>query len=114
VINRSGLTTGGGDDGSLVVNRSGVALQNRDGSGQVTDGTAVVQVNADGSGQITNDETVVLVHADGSGQYTAEHPEGQGQSRRAAVEPAGRDRHPGHLTGRWPRRAGGRLRWQDR
>jgi OOP family OmpA-OmpF porin len=70
VVNRSGLTTGAGDDGSQVVNRAGTIQRDVDGSGQVTNGTVTYQVNADGSGQIIASERVVQVNADGSGQYT--------------------------------------------
>jgi OmpA-OmpF porin, OOP family len=69
VVNRSGLTTGAGDDGSQVANRAGAIQRDMDGSGQVTDGTVTYQVNADGSGQIIVSERVVQVNADGSGQY---------------------------------------------
>lgn len=70
VVNRSGLTVGGGDDGSQVVNRAGVSQVGKGGSGQITDGKVVYQVNADGSGQYTNSGENYQVDVNGSGQWT--------------------------------------------
>lgn len=69
VVNRSGMTTGGGDDGSVVDTRAGSAQLLPDGSGQLDGGTVSYQVSADGSGQMTVGEATVQVDADGSGQY---------------------------------------------
>lgn len=70
IVNRSGVTVGGGDDGSQVVSRAGVSQVGANGSGQVSSGDAVYQVDADGSGQVTTKAGVLQVESDGSGQFT--------------------------------------------
>jgi OOP family OmpA-OmpF porin len=70
VINRAGLTVGGGDDGSQVDGRAGTSQVSADGSGQITGGDVTYQVDADGSGQIGSGTEILQVDADGSGQYS--------------------------------------------
>jgi OOP family OmpA-OmpF porin len=70
IVNRSGVTVGGGDDGSQVVSRAGVSQVNGNGSGQVSTGDTVYQVNSDGSGQVSTGAGVLQVNSDRSGQFT--------------------------------------------
>ena len=70
VVNRTGLTVGGGDDGSQIVARAGVSQVGAGGAGQLVSGSVTYQVNADGSGQVVAGASTVQVNADGSGQFT--------------------------------------------
>ncbi|HEX2809803.1 MAG TPA: OmpA family protein [Kineosporiaceae bacterium] len=87
VVNRSGITTGGADDGSLVTgqgvrvragNGSGTVVDSgvtysvlADGSGTVVTPTATLSVNADGSGTFVDGDVTYTVSADGSGTYVS-------------------------------------------
>jgi OOP family OmpA-OmpF porin len=69
VVNRSGVSVGGGDDGSEIVSRAGVSSVGKGGAGQLVSGSLTYDVRADGSGQAVTGDVVLVVNKDGSGQY---------------------------------------------